>query len=193
MIDTTLILVPEMVTLWQTRPDAPQETDLRWSLGPGWYEKNSDGLSGGELPPYLENPDNGHSTIDPITSDRVRRWATHAIAETTPYRVVGWDDRNPAVPILVMEEHRLIVHMTNRVIRTGTMHQRSVIRTLDVLYDVNAQVAVSETDHDEQCQPVCCTDCQPSRVRDTTIHIPVRSVVSIDHQVDRLPVRNAAP
>jgi len=190
MINTTLILVPEMVILWATRPDAPQETDLRWSIGPDWYKKNAEGLSDG-LPPYLENPDNGHGPLDPITSDRVRRWATHAIAETTPYRVVGWDDRNPAVPILVMEEHRLVVHMTNRVIHTGTMHPRSVSRTLDVLYDVNAHVVVSESDHDEPHKPMCCTDCQPGRSRHTKINIPVRSITSIDHQVDRHPVRNA--
>lgn len=192
MINTTLIVTIEQVALWTGEPNESGErptTDLRWTLGPSWYQDNVDGLCGGELPPYLETPD---GTLDPLTSTMVRRWATQAIADTTPYRVVGWDNANPAVPILIMEEHRLIVYTTSRVIHTGTMRVQDITRTLDALHDRDGRIAVSETNHDAARTPVCdSAPYTPSRV--TTIHIPVRSVKTVDHQVDRYPVTNASP
>lgn len=153
------------------------ETGTRWTLGPTWYEDHQDDE---ELLPYYDNGDRD-TELAPTSAlmDEVKTWATRMIAQTTDYRVIGW---NGTVPDLERDDHVLEFWLmvagqpaANSATCRASYHvtgveARSIIRCLG-----NPDDIIVITRHDP---PTVAT------------YIPVRGVATANHMINRVPVKN---
>lgn len=174
-----LQLTRRPVTLWASTP----ETGVRWTLGPTWYDLHQDYDS--EEEPYLNLGPlvEAHENDDECTMDAARKWATRRIAETTNYRVTGWDP-DGLTPILIERRDVLSIDAIDET--CGSFTAPNAARAYGILYSLREPDAVITikvgNKHNEN----------DGSETEITAYIPVRNVTHIRHIVTTTPIENRA-
>lgn len=134
----------------------------RWTLGPGWYEDN---IGDPELTPYFDvDPD---APADALLAD-VQAWAAEAIRKTTGLLVTGWIGYTP---LLAREVHTVAIMTGVGLSGPHRVTASRAAQVLEQLWDVNFVIVI-----------------QTSASRSESI--PVRSIVSVEHEVTLEEVDN---
>lgn len=141
------------------------ELGMRWTLGPTWYANHKDEPTIG-VAYYQESDNDGRFENDP---EPLRIWAARMIARTTDYRVIGWDGQAPR---LEQEHHLLEIWTTAGISTTYEVSRANARGAIDRLGNVNDVIAI------------------PYRHEPTVIYVPVRSIASMGHSVNRTRVMN---
>lgn len=140
------------------------ETGIRWTLGPGWYEDHQ--FDDGPLPYYGY----GGRSVEPVTDapEIVKTWAAQTIARTTDYRVTSW---NGLTPNLEIQRHTVEIWTLASVRASYTVpstQAHSIIRSLGNPDEI---IVIP-------------------RPEGVTTHIPVRAVAAVNHTVTWSPITN---
>jgi hypothetical protein len=175
-----LQLTRRPVTLWASTKDA---RGVRWTLGPTWYDIHQDDDSEEEpylnLGPLVEASEND----DECTMHAARQWAIRRIADTTNYRVTGWEpDR--LTPILVERQDVLSIDCVDE--HCGSFTVPSMTRAYGILCTLREPDAVITIKVGRKHNEDTGSDTE------ITAYIPVRNVTHIRHIVTNTPIKNEA-
>jgi hypothetical protein len=144
------------------------KTGTRWTLGPTWYD---DHQHDEDILPYYDDGNRDLELSSGTAPEPVRNWATQMIAKTTNYRVVGW---NGTVPALEQENHGLEFWTMAGVRASYAVDGMNVPWILGRLGDPDDVIVIPRPE-----------------LPNTTTHIPVRAIATINHTIHRVKVTNA--
>jgi len=144
------------------------ETGIRWTLGPGWYEHHQ---YDEEIIPFYDDGDRSRELNSDIAPEPVKTWATRMINQTTNYRVTGWIGLTPT---LEQENHTLEIWTTAGVSLSYLVDGMKVWWMLGCLGDPDDVIVIPRPE-----------------LPGTTTHIPVRAIATVNHSIARVPVVNA--
>jgi hypothetical protein len=172
----TLDLLPvNLIGVSDDQAASPDEhpTGNRWTIGPTWYANHADDECFDEHNlPYFDTVIIGADDQETAFA-AMHTWAESAIAETTDYRVTGW---NGYVPNLVLEHHRLEVRTSDGTAGVYAIEGWEEKWITSRLVDPNDVLMFRNASSGD---------------RRLVTHIPVRAITFVRHTVFQEPVDNA--